>query len=363
MFKIKNIVITTISILLMSKNIAFGYSLRNHKNRSQEKLSITELLESEKHYTYNERKNIDIGNRLGYILDLKASGEFTLDGLHYRKIETNGEFFDKNSNKPLAKNSLKVLFSYNNQKAYIQNHNLIERYEKGLVKKMNILGRTHVLTSDSQCIVSSTWGIFDQDKALQPTWAHYDNFHIDLLCCKDGNFNYNIKSMNKINDDMVLKESMVYNNYYENVAYNIDRRETVIDKYYIYNKPEDSDDVFNYVTREIKLSYIGPEGDKLANVVLGANFRYNKERKEATCLSTYDNGVDNTNKKKSNKLNNKGNINLFMRKGNEIKNKAGAYGTINIKYEQPIIDKVFDDIVTIKCDHYGNITSSVVKAE
>ena len=302
-------------------------------------------------YIYDERKRIDIGNGIGCIFDIKTSEVVDIGSEKIKKIETKGEFFDKTTNKTLMVNKLSVIFTFNGEKAYIKNQDTdIVKSEKGIAKGWNILGNNQFFASDDQCVVSGTWGIFNRSGLIKKSWNHNDNFHIDLICYRDGEVEYNIKAMHDINGKICLKKNV--SDKTTTLSDKLKRHEVVTDYMYIYNEGDSSiKDVYKYVTRQIEISYIDEEENVISSTVVGGNFRYNLAKEEAVCLSTYDGGDSETVK---------GSAILFMRTGNEVKGKGGAYGEIKLKHDLGAFSDNYTETIIIKCNKMGKLSNKII---
>lgn len=95
-------------------------------------------------------------------------------------------------NKLLSNENLSVKFHYDNNKAWINNDKDIEQSLEVFNKKFLNSGNTEILTTNTQCIVSSLETLY-RKKTAGVHWKYYDNSHIDLICTPKGEIYYNVK--------------------------------------------------------------------------------------------------------------------------------------------------------------------------
>ena len=83
-----------------------------------------------------------------------------------------------------------------------------------------------------------------------------------------------------------------------------------------------------------------------------SNFRFNKATHEVECVSTSHRETDYDDYWEV--------YSVFLRSGDETKNKGGAYGIIGLENNVNAKCEDYEENISVKCDKTGNITSDVV---
>lgn len=264
--------------------------------------------------------------------------------LYCKKVELKNDFFLTNNYEYISGKRLYFCFIYNDDGVYLEGNGVVKEKTYNFNKNCKITSNEEICKSPEQCIVSQRVGIYNRNTSSQDL-KNADNFHIEVVCTKDGEVSFNIKDEKiSLNDSEKVSETTVKT---EKLKKRLIREVTERDKEYIRDSESKIDDRYRYITREIYLAYKDDKGNLLSDATIQASFRYNRETHEVQCLST-------SNKEQS------GEIEVNMRTGNETRTYGGAYGEIKGKYPSKSSSKNFGEALIIKCDSRGKIITQFV---
>lgn len=256
-----------------------------------------------------------------------------------KKVEIKNDFFLSGSDEYISGNLLHFYFVFNNDSVFLEGKNIMKDETFNFDKYWKTTVSEEIYNSPEQCIVSQRSGIYNRDTYLQ-NLGNTDEFHIDIICSTKGEISFNIKDAEISNNANEKVSKAVTKS--KKLKKNLIRETSERDKQYIKDIESNNNDRYRYITREIYLAYKDNDGNLLADSTIQANFRYNLETHEVTCLST-------SNEEQH------GEIDVTMRTGNETRTYGGAYGEIKLKYSSNLFNKNFNEDVIIKCDSRGKI--------
>ena len=294
----------------------------------------------------------DIAYKLEYYVSDEISGENINDNnCKYKKVILAGSFYGEDGNKLDLDNCLEVKFKYDGNSATIEDpeKDIIHTPKVNENKRLKVIEKTDIYTSPNQCILSNQTDIYKKRKwyDFRKTWDNLDNFHTDIVCSKNGEVKTNFESLS----DMPGQDFYITPISSENglLKHNVTRQVNISDK--IYKQSDDSQDKYEYKTRLIKIEYLNKENKLCLKLEIEANFRFNKATHEVECVSTSHKETD---------LDDDWEVySVFLRSGDETKNKGGAYGVIGVENSINAICEDYEENISIKCDGNGDITSEM----
>lgn len=302
-----------------------------------------------------EIRKMKLGKKLNYNVILKTGTPCEVtdsngNKFYQKKIRVAGLFFKNEDKENVISNEFEVKFSYNGVSAWIDDIDKDIKSNVTSIPHSKFKGSTceKIFNSDSQCIVSEQINVFKKkSNSAKKKWKDADNLHIDAVCSPSGEITFNSKDYQKTQSlvNEVSEKSASLENKVIRKVVEVDRQINV-------NKNSDSssDDKYNYITRQMKITYTDLSGKIISSAVIEANFRYNPASKEVECLSTSHANVISSQYDK---------ISSFMRTGNRTKNLGGAYGQIEFKHDTGYLKEKFKETITITCDSNGSITSEI----
>ncbi len=302
-----------------------------------------------------EIRKMKLGKKLNYNVILKTATPCEVtdnngNKFYQKRVRIAGLFFKSKDKKNVISNEFEVKFSYNGVSAWIDDTNKDIKASATSIPHSKFKGSTceKVLNSDTQCIVSEQINVFKKKtNRAKKKWKDADNLHIDAVCSPSGEITFNSKDHQKAQS--LVNEVSEKNASLEN---KVIRKIVEVDRQLNINKNNESpfDDKYNYITRQMKITYTDLSGKIISRAVIEANFRYNPASKEVECLSTSHTNVISSKDD---------NLQAFMRVGNRTKNCGGAYGKVKFKHHSGNLKEKFKETITITCDPNGNITSEI----
>lgn len=328
---------------------------------SSDNQNLTKLLEDQNtNWQTKGEKCVNLSDGITYNIKFFISEDLPCDCTHNntcdinckcKKVLLSGEFYDEEKNKLKLDNYLEIKFKYDGNSAIIEDpENDIIHYPKiNETKRLKVIEKTDIYTSPNQCILSNQTDIYKKRKwyDFRKTWDNLDNFHTDIVCSNNGEIKTNFESLSVMpgQDFQITPVS----NEVGLLKHNITRTVNVSDK--IYKQNNDSNDKYEYKTRLIEIEYLDKENKPCLKLDIEANFRFNKATHEVECISTAH---------KETELDDDWEVySVFLRSGDETKNKGGAYGVIGFENTRIATCEDYKENITVKCDKNGDVTSSV----
>jgi len=287
-----------------------------------------------------------------YISDNLSSNEAGGDNWNYKKVLLAGSFYDEEKNKLNLDNFLEVKFKYNGNSAIIEDpeKDIVHIPKVNETKRLKVVEKTDIYTAPNQCILSNQTDVHKKRKwyDFRKTWDNLDNFHADIVCSNNGEVEIYFESLS----DGSMQESCfnLISNESETLKHNITRNIKVGDK--IYKQNDNAKDKYEYKTRLIEIDYLNKENKLCLKLEIEANFRFNKATHEVECVSTSHRETDFDDDWEV--------YSVFLRSGDETKNKGGAYGVIGVENSENSTCKSYEENISIKCDKTGNIINDIV---
>ena len=295
------------------------------------------------------KKQIMTSSGVNCVSDITVS-EPVLDGIkngqeeYRKKVEVKNDFFVKGDKKCISTNLLSFYFSYNGKDASVDENKLMILQDDDLTHHWKTSSSEEVYNAPGQSVVSQRIGIYNRETIVNDL-EHNDAFHVDVICEADGEVTFNIKSLDEAQSEALKISDLMVNN--EALKKKITRTMSEKTIEYVRDLQTSEDDRYRYITKEFNLAYTDKDNKLLGGTTIQACFRYNKNTREVQCLSTsHSEGADG--------------IEVYMRSGNETRTYGGAYGEIKVKYPSRGIDKTYREVVVIKCDSNGNVTSKFI---
>ena len=342
-----------LSLLFSFLFVICNLSIVSFANEDEE--NITKLLKEQNvNWETKGEKRVNLSNGISYDLSFYISEELpnvnNENNGKYKKVLLAGSFYDEEKNKLNLDNYLEVKFKYDGKSVIIEDpeNDIIHLPKVNEVKRLKVVEKTEIYTSPNQCILSNQTDINKKRKwyDFRKTWENLDNFHVDIVCSNNGEVKVNFESLS----DMPGQDFDVNNisNRSAALSQNITRVVNVSDK--IYKQSNDEKDKYEYKTRTIEIKYMYE--DKLClKLEIEANFRFNRATNEVECISTSHRETELDDDLEV--------YSVFLRSGDETKNKGGAYCVIELANDA---DSEIDDLeenISVKCDNSGEITSEV----
>lgn len=320
--------------------------------------NITKLLESHnvKWQTKGE-KCVNLSDGISYNLEYYISDELLDDNISdnnfkYKKVVLAGSFYDEEKNKLNLDNCLEVKFKYDGNMAMIEDpeKDITHTPKVNETKKLKVIEKTDIYVSPNQCILSNQTDVHKKRKwyDFRKTWDNLDNFHTDIVCLNNGEIKINFESLSELpGQDFYINP---VSSEIGLLKHNVTRKVNVSDK--IYKQNDDSQDKYEYKTRLIEIEYLNKDNKLCLKLEIEANFRFNKATHEVECVSTSHRETDSDDEWEV--------YSVFLRSGDETKNKGGAYGVIGLENSINAICEDYEENISVKCDKNGDITSDVI---
>lgn len=344
-----------LSLLFSFLFVIFNFSIASFAKENDD--TIVKLLKNQNVTWQSKGKKLiylsdGISYDLGYFIseDLSENKEEE-NNYKYKKVLLAGCFYDEEKNNLNLDNYLEVKFRYDGKSAIVVDPEKdITHFPKvNQFKKLKVIEKTDIYTSPNQCIVSNQTNLNKKRKwyDLRKTWDNLDNFNIDIVCSNNGEIKINLESFSTPSTEDFYINSISSRS--ELLNHNITRTVNISDK--IYKQKDAEPDKYEYKSRIIEIDYLNAENKLCLKLEIEANFRFNRATNEVECVSTShrETSLDDDFEVYS----------IFLRSGDETKNKGGAYCVIELADNTSAISYDLEENISFKCDKIGKITSEI----